>query len=203
MDPAPSVEAPDGVRLAPPLHRLRPFLGRVVLRESLQGTHELAVDEACRERVELIRDHRHPHLVEQGETFPHVAAQNQEPGLCDPSEGARRRVASRTDLDRAPGPLSRARQVARQHSLVRPDHRKPRVRRRLTLTLQESLGSAQPAAHRCHQGGIEKQVHRDANCRAPCSDLVAGLQAPCMSAFPRVDGHVEVARGVCDLGENR
>ena len=93
MDPAPSVEAPDGVRLAPSLHRLRPLLGRVVLRESLQGAHELAVDEACRERVELIRDHRHPNLVEQGETFPHVAAQNEEPGFCDPSDGARRRVA--------------------------------------------------------------------------------------------------------------
>ena len=119
MDPAPSVEAPDGVRLAPPLHRLGPFLGRVVLCEALQGAHELAVDEACRERVELIRDHRHAHLVEQGETFPYVAAQDEQPGLCDPSDGARRRVAPRTDLDRAPGPLSRAVQVARQHSLVR------------------------------------------------------------------------------------
>jgi hypothetical protein len=77
MDPAPSVEAPDGVRLAPPLHRFGPFLGRVVLCESLQGAHELAVDEACRERVEVIRDHRHPHLVEQGETFSHVAVQNE------------------------------------------------------------------------------------------------------------------------------
>ena len=77
MDPAPSVEAPDGVCLAPALHRLRPFLGRVVLCESLQGAYELAVDEARRERVELIRDHRHPDLVEQGETFPHVAVQNE------------------------------------------------------------------------------------------------------------------------------
>jgi hypothetical protein len=77
MDPAPSVEAPDRVRLAPPLHRLRPFLGRVVLCESLQGAHELAVDETCRERVEVIRDHRHPDLVEQGEAFRHVAAQNE------------------------------------------------------------------------------------------------------------------------------
>src|SRR5688572_11322227 len=46
MDPAASVEAPDRVRLAPPFHRLGPFLGRVVLCESLQGAHELAADEA-------------------------------------------------------------------------------------------------------------------------------------------------------------
>ena len=130
MDPAPSVKAPDGVRLAPPFHRFGPFLGRVVLCEALQGAHELAVDEACRERVELIRDHRDTDLVEQGETFLYVAAQNEQPGLCDPSEGACRRVALRTDLDRAPGPNSSAVQVARQHSLVRPDRRKPRVRRR-------------------------------------------------------------------------
>ena len=101
------------------------------------------------------------------------------------------------------GPLSRARQVAGQHPLVGADHRKPRVRRRLILTLEKPLGSCQPAAHRCHQGGIEKQVHRDANGRACCCDLVAGLQARRMRAFPRLDGHVEMARGVGDLAEHR
>ena len=70
MDPAAPVEAPDGVRLAPPLHRLGPLLGHVVLRESLQGAHELAVDDPGRERVEVAGDRRHPHLVEQGETLP-------------------------------------------------------------------------------------------------------------------------------------
>jgi hypothetical protein len=135
MNPAAPVDAPDRVRPAPPLHHLSPFLGRVVLCESLQGAHELAVDEARREGIELIRDHRHAHLVEQRETLPHVAVQNQEPGLCDPSEGARRRVAPRTDLDGTPGPVSGAREVARQEPLVRPDRRQPRVRRRFILTL--------------------------------------------------------------------
>ena len=135
MDPAPSVEASDGVRLAPPFHRLGPFLGRVVLCEALQGAHELAVDEACRERVELIRDHRHPNLVEQGETLLHVSAQNEQPGLCDSSDGACRGSHSNRPRLRA-GPTSSAVQVARQHSLVRPDRRKPRVRGRLTLIFQ-------------------------------------------------------------------
>src|SRR5215213_6496711 len=40
------VEAPDGVRLAPSLHGLGPFLGGVVLREPLQSAHQLAVDES-------------------------------------------------------------------------------------------------------------------------------------------------------------
>jgi hypothetical protein len=53
MHPTAPVEAADGVRLAPPLHRLGPFLGNVVLSDALQGTHELAVHDARRERIEL------------------------------------------------------------------------------------------------------------------------------------------------------
>ena len=42
VDPATAVKAPDRVGLAPPLHRLGPLLGHVVLGETLQGAHELA-----------------------------------------------------------------------------------------------------------------------------------------------------------------
>ena len=41
VDPAAPVQAPDRVRVGPPLHRLGPFLSQVVLREALQRTHEL------------------------------------------------------------------------------------------------------------------------------------------------------------------
>jgi hypothetical protein len=47
------------------------------------------------------------------------------------------------------------------------------------------------------------QVHRDANCRASGRDLVTRLHRQRMSAFPRLDRHVEVARGVGNLGKNR
>ena len=69
VDPAATVEAPDGTRLAPPLHRLGPFLGHVVLREALQGAHELAVDDPGRERIEVPGDRRHPGFVEQRQTL--------------------------------------------------------------------------------------------------------------------------------------
>ena len=65
VDPAAPVQAADGVGLAPPLHRLGPFLGDVVLGESLQGADELAVDDPRRERIEVAGDRRHPGLVEQ------------------------------------------------------------------------------------------------------------------------------------------
>jgi len=203
MDPAAPVKAPDGVRLAPPLHRLGPFLGHVVLRESLQRAHELAVNDPCGQRIELPGHRRHPHLVEQRETLPNIAAQDEEPCFCHPSDGARRRVTLRADLDGTPGPLSSAAQVARQHPLVRADYRKPRVRRRLILTLEEPLRSSQPAAHWCHEGGIEKQVHRDANCRPCCRDVVAGLHGSRVSALPRLYGHIEIAGRVGDLAKNR
>ena len=148
-----------------------------------------------------MRDYRHPHLVEQGETFPHVAAQDQEPGLCDSSDRARRRVASRTDVI-APCPLSRARQIARQQPLVRPDCRKPRVRRRLTLTL--SSRSALPNQPRT--GAIRRYREAGASRRElPRLRLTwsPASQALCMTRSHVSIGLVEVARGVGDLAEKR
>ena len=135
MDPAPPVEAPDGIRLAPPLHRLGPFLGGVVLCESLQGAHELAVDEP----------------VESGSRSPETIATPTSSSRARPSRTSPPRIRSRASATRpiahAAGshlePTSIARpahfarqEVTRQHPLVRSDRRKPRVRRRLTLTLE-------------------------------------------------------------------
>ena len=203
MDSAAPVEAADGVGLAPPLHRLRPFLGGVVLCESLEGADELAVDEAGRERIEVVGDHRDAHFVEERETFVHVAAQDEEPRLGHPPDSEGRRVAPLTDLDGASGPVAGAPEVARQQSLVRPDGRKPGVRRRLILIVEQALRACQPAAHRSHERGVEKQVHGDANRCASRGNLVARLHARRMRAFPRLDRHVEVAGGVGDLAEQR
>ena len=203
MDPAAPVEAPDGVRLGPPLHRLGPFLGQVVLCESLQGAHELAVDDPGRERIEVTGDGRDSHLVEQRETLPNIAAEDEEPRFCHAADRARRRVASRTDLDRTRGPLSSVVQVARQHSLVGSDHRKPRVRRRLARTFRVAARLARASRAPAPSGPYREQVHRDANGRACRRDRVAGLQARRVCAFPRLDGHVEMAGGVGDLAENR
>ena len=131
VDPAAPVEAADRVRLAPPLHRLGPLLGHVVLGEALQRAHELAVDDAGRERIELPGHRRHAGFVEQRQTLLDVAVQDEQPGLGNPSDGARRRVQPRTHLDGLPGPSPRAGRVAGQHPLVGADDREPRVRRRL------------------------------------------------------------------------
>ena len=138
VDPAAPVEAPDGIRLAPPLHRLGPLLGHVILGEALQGAHELAVDDSRRERIEVPGDGRHPGLVEQRQTLLDVAVQDEQPRFCYPSDGARRRVTLRTHLDGTPGPSPSAGQVAGQHPLVGADDREPRVRRRLIRDLREA-----------------------------------------------------------------
>ncbi len=203
VDPAAAVEAPDGVRLAPPLHRLGPLLGHVVLGEALQGAHELAVDDPGRERIELPGDRRHPGLVEQRQTLLDIAVEDEQPCLCHPSDGARRRVTLRTHLDGTPRPLPSAGHVAGQHPLVGADDREPRVRRRLALTVEKPLRSCQPAAHRCHERSVEEQVHRDANGRTCRRDLVTGLHARGVGALPRLDGHIEMAGRVGDLAEHR
>jgi len=132
-----------------------------------------------------------------------IAVQDEQPCLCYPSDGERRRVTLRTHLDGTQGPLPGAGHVAGQHPLVGADDRKPRVRRRLPATLEKPVRSCQPAAHRCHERSVEEQVQRDANGRTGGRDLVTGLHARRVGALPRLDGHIEMAGGVGDLAEHR
>ena len=203
MNPAAPVKAPDRTRLAPPLHHFGPFLGDVVLREALQRAHELAVDDSRRERVEVAGDRRHSHVVEQRQAFSHVAVQDQQACFCDPSDRTRRRVAPRADLDRAPGPRASTGQVARQHPLVGADRRKPRLRGILILPVEQSLRACQPAPHRCHQRGVEQQVHRDPDRRRCRRDLIACPHAGRVGTLVRLDRHIEVSGRVGHLAKKR
>ena len=203
VDPAAPVEAPDGTRLTPPLHRLGPLLGDVILGEALQRADELAVDDTCRERIKVPGHCRHPGLVEQRQTLLDIPVHDQQPGFCDPSEGARRRFPHRSQLDGTPGRSPCAGQVAGQHPLEGADDRNPCVRRRLTPTFEKPLRSRHPAAHGCHEGSVEEQVHRDANGSACCRDLVPCLHACGVGAFPRLDGHIEMAGRIGDLAKHR
>ena len=203
MHPATSVKAADGIRLAPPLHRLGPLLSHVIHGEALQGAHQLAVDDPCRQRIEIARNRRHPSFVEQCQTLGHVPVQDEQPGFGDPSNGACRRVTRRTHLDRTPGPLPGAGRVARQHPLIAAHDRQPGVRRCLGLTFEKPLGSCQPAAHRCHQCRVEQHVHRHANGRTGGRDVVTGLEACRVGPLPRLDGHIEMAGGIGHLAEQR
>ena len=203
MDPAAAVEAPDRVGLAPPLHRLGPLLGHVVLGEALQGAHELAVHDARRERIELPGDRRHARFVEQRQALLDVAVQDEQPCLRDPTDGARRRVTCRSHLDGPPRPLPSTGHVAGQHPLIGAHDCQPRVGRRLILTFEKPLRACQPSADRCHQRGVEEQVHRDAYGGSCGRNIVAGAHERGMGPLPRLDGHIEMARRVGDLAEHR
>ena len=203
MHSAAPMEAADGVRLAPPLHRLGPLLGHVVQGEALQGTHELAVDDPSRQRIELARDGRDPGLVEQRQTLLDFAVQDQQAGFGHPADGARRRVTRRTHLDRPPGPLPSAENVTGQHPLVPADDRQPGVGRRVVVAFEQPLSARQPAAHGCHQRGVEEQVHRQTDGRTGGRDLIARLHAGRVGAFPSVDRHIEITGRVGDLAQQR
>ncbi len=107
VDAAASVDAPHGLSLPPALHRLRPLLGQVVLRERLQRAHDLAVDDPGGEGIELAGDRGHARFVEEPEPLRDVAFEDQAAGLGDPADGGRGRRALRADLDGAAGPLPR------------------------------------------------------------------------------------------------
>jgi hypothetical protein len=203
VDPAAPVEAPDGIGLGPPLHRLGPFLGHVIVRQALQGAHQLAVDDPRREPIQVPGDRRHPGLVEQRQALGDIAVQDAQPCLRDLSDGARRRVTPRTDLDGTLGPRPSAGQVARQHPLIGADDRQPRLRRRLTLRFQQPLRTCQPAPHRCHERGVEQQVHRHPDSRSCRRDLITGLQGRGVGARPGLDGHLELAGRIRDLAKHR
>ena len=135
VDTAASVEAADGLSLAPALHGCRPLLGQVVLRERLQRTHELAIDKPGEERVEFAGDHGHGRFVEKPQALGDVAFEDEAACLGDPTHGGSGRIALRTDVDGAPGPLPSALEVARQQPFVVAHHRQPGVDRRLALRL--------------------------------------------------------------------
>ena len=203
VDPAAAMEAPDGACLAPTLHRVSPLLSHLVLGETLQRAHELAEDDPRRERIELPGHGCDPSLVEQRQPLLHVAIEDEQSGLCHPSDGARRRIPHRTDVDGTPGPLVRTRRVTSQDPLVGPHHREPSVRGRVLLAVEQSLGACQPPPHGCHEGGVEEQMHRQANGRTCRRNLLPGLRARGIGALPRLDGHIEMTGGVGDLSQNR
>ena len=189
--------------LRPPLHRLGPLLGQVVLRQSLQRAHQLAVHDAGRERVELARGRRHPGLFEQGQAALDVTVEDQQSRLRDASDGGGRGVAPRAHLDGSAGPLLGAWPVPAQHPLVVADHGEPGVGWRDPALIEELLGATQPATHRCHQGGVEQQVHRQAHRGAGRRCGLAGGHQSCVCALPGLDGDIEVPRAVGGVGEHR
>ena len=183
-----------------PSPRSTPRRGRT--GKPLQGAHELAVDDAGRERIEL------PETV----ATP-TSSSSARPCSTSPSRMRSRASATRPSAHAAGSRSSRARwpagptpsvgQVAGQHPLVRANDRKPSARRCLTPIIEEPLCPRQPAPHRRHEGGIEEQVHRDANRRPRCRVGVAGLHAQRVRPLPGLDGHVEMPRRVRDLAEDR
>ena len=77
------------------------------------------------------------------------------------------------------------------------------MRRRLLAAFEQSLRPCQPAAHRRHQRRVEEQVHRQTDGRTRGRDLITGLHAGGVGAFPCLDGHIEMAGRVGDVTEQR
>jgi hypothetical protein len=169
----------------------------------LQRAHELAVDDARRERIQLARGRRDPDFIEKGEPLLDFAGEHEPARLGDPADRRCRRIGSRADLDRAAGPRACAVRVARQKALVVANRREPRVHGRIANVAEEALGARQPAAHRRHQGRVEEQMHRDPHRGARGPEIVSRSYALGVRALPGFDRDVEVPGRIRDLGDER
>ena len=121
--------------------------------------------------------------------------------LGHPTDRGRGRVAARPHRDRTTGPLTGSSHVAHHQPLVALDDRHPGVCGGLVVPLEQALRSPYPASDRRHQRGVHQQVQSDASRRAGRRERVAGPHRVCVGAFPRLDGHLDMAGGVGDLGQ--
>ena len=201
MDAAAAVDAPDGLPVAPPLHRRRPLLGQVVLRERLQRAHQLAVDDPRGEGIELAGDRGHGRFVEEPQALLDVAVQDEAAGLGHPAHGGSSRIALRADVDGLPGPIPSTLEVAREQPFVIAHHREPGVDRCPVVALQQSFRPLDPPPNGRHERRVEEQVQGDTDRCARCREMITRAQALRVGPFPRVDRHVETTRGVPHLGE--
>jgi hypothetical protein len=133
----------------------------------------------------------------------HIAVQDHEPGFCHLPESTRGGLEPRADVDGLPGPPATPRRVTGEHPLVGANDTEPRVCRRLAMTVEEILRPGQPGTYRRHQGGVEEQVHRDADGGPGGSNRVMGLQERGVRALPCLDAHIQMAGRIGDLPEHR
>ena len=203
MDTAAAMEAPDGVCLAPPFHRVGPLLGNVVKGQALQRAYKLAVDDAGRQRIELPGHCRHAGLVELRQTLLDLSCQDEQSRVRYPTDGTGGRVTFRADRDGAPSPLPSAVGVSGQHSLVGADDGQPRVGRRLAPAFEESVGACEPPPHGRHERGVKQQMHREPDGSSAGGEVVVGIDTRRVRSLPRLDRHVEVPGGVGHLGQER
>jgi hypothetical protein len=77
------------------------------------------------------------------------------------------------------------------------------VHRRVRDAFEQALGAGKPPADRREQGGVEQQVHGHAHGGSRGGQVITGLHARRVGAFPGVDGHIEMPGGVGDSSQQR
>ena len=201
MDAAAPMQTPDRVRLAPPLHRVGPLLGDVVLREPLQRADELAIDHArsradrapprpSRRRLRRAAPDppRHRRPVSRSRAAATRPTAQPQPRTASPPRSRARPTPSA--LRGRPTAAARTRGPPRA-TRARASPRDPRA------AVPRGRASRAPApSARCRTA--------DASRRAPLRRPPRQrrrLRRPRVRALPRVDRDVEMPRRVRDLAE--
>ena len=189
---APAMETPHRLATAPPLHRLRPFLGTLVVGQPLRRAHGAAVHDRCGERIELTRDRGDRGLVDECETLVHVSLQDHCPSFDVPAEGAGGRVTDGSpDLTGAPSPCERRIEVADDHRREAAGGGEGAVRCALGKFLQQLFDAPEPAAKHRELARVEEDM-ACAQSRLGGALAISSFQPGLVHPLPGVDRHVGV-----------
>jgi hypothetical protein len=71
------------------------------------------------------------------------------------------------------------------------------------ISVEQVLGPLEPRPYWSQQRRVEEQVHGHTNGGSRGRETIAGLNARRIRALPRVDGHIQMTRGVCHTREKR
>jgi len=116
------MDTPDGLPVMPALHCLGPFLGEAVLAHGLQSAHELTVDNACEERIELAGSGRNTRLIEQREALRDLTCEDEAARLRYAPHRGSTRIKPGTDVDGASRPFAGALEIAGKQPFVVLSH---------------------------------------------------------------------------------
>ena len=197
MDAAPPVDAAEGRTVSPALHDLGPVRCHVVACQPLRRADQLAVHHSGRQGVCAARHQQRPDLLELGETCVDVAVVDLHTGLGDAADDHGRLYPGLlAELDRPSRLLERRLEIAAHEALVGAGHGDQCVSRGVGVAGEQSFGSAQPAAHRCHQACVHHQVHRGHRCRPRRHHLVAVVAFEGMQGLPGLDRTLELTASI-------
>jgi hypothetical protein len=200
VNPAPSAEPPERSPFSPVLHRLGPFSCPLVEREPLHSADDFAIDHPRCHGIDVARCQCERDVVEHLDAFVDVSIEDPESGHGrPPHQHGGLHAESLAEVDGPHGVDPCGHHVAAPQPFVGTYHGHDRMDRGLVVFGDQSIGPAEPPPDRCHQSGVDHQVHGDHD-GCPCrAEVVTVRDVQRVELFPRRHGSFGVSIDVGSL----